>query len=150
MSNEDIEAIVKKLKIKNFRGVYSKDMLPNKINDNELVVLNIENFMDGGGTHWTSFYSDSKSKDIEYFGSFGIIMPDIVKKYLLTANKGLVYNSTKLQSDNSFLCGWYCIYFLNEKNKGRSFFDILMDFDQKASSYNENKITIFANEIMSR
>ena len=49
LSNFDIENILKG--ITNFRGVHSKDMLPKRIGEDESVVINIQDYLDGGGTH---------------------------------------------------------------------------------------------------
>ena len=50
LSNFDIEDILKG--ITNFRGVYIKDMLPNRTGEDESVVINTQDYLDGGGTHW--------------------------------------------------------------------------------------------------
>ena len=50
LSNFDIENILKG--ITNFRGVYSKHMLPNRIGEDESVVIITHDYLDGGGTHW--------------------------------------------------------------------------------------------------
>ena len=109
LSNVEIENIMKDRKISNFRGVYSKDLLPKKMHKNESIILNIQDFLDGGGTHWVAIYNDIKGKDVEYFDSFGIYPSDIVVKYMKTAGKGIVYSSNQIQGIDSVMCGYYCI-----------------------------------------
>ena len=44
------------------------------------------------------------------------------------------YNSLKIQDDLSVMCGWYCIYYIKERNKGKSMYDVLhsnFGFDEK-------------------
>ena len=149
LSNFDIEKIVKKLKIKKFRGVFSKDMLPAQMKGNESVIINIQDYLDGGGTHWVCVYNNPDNPDCIYFDSFGMRPSDVVIKYMKTAGKGIVYNSGHIQNMNSIMCGYWCIYVINELlYKGRSFIDILMDFDFNGSNANERMIRDFAREIV--
>ena len=148
LSNFDIEKICKKLKINNFRGVFSKDMLPLIMKGYESVVINIQDYLDGGGTHWVCVYNSPHNKDVLYFDSFGMKPSDVVIKYMKTAGKGVVYNSGHIQNMNSIMCGYWCIYVINELYNGRSFIDILMDFDFNGSKENEKVIRKFARKII--
>ena len=40
LTNHELEEKVKELNIKNFRGVFMRDTLPNKINNNEVGIVN--------------------------------------------------------------------------------------------------------------
>ena len=57
LSNFDIEKIVKEIKINHFRGVFSKDMLPTHMKANESVIINLQDYLDGGGYHWVCTYN---------------------------------------------------------------------------------------------
>ena len=74
--NFDIEDILKG--ITNFCSVYSKDMLPNRIGEDESVVINTQDYLDGGGTHWVCVVNQLDSSDAEYFDSFGVQPSDVV------------------------------------------------------------------------
>ena len=63
LSNFDIEDILKG--ITNFRGVYSKDMLPNRIGEDESIGINTQDYLDGGGTHWVCVVNQLDSSDAE-------------------------------------------------------------------------------------
>ena len=76
LSNFDIENILKG--ITNFRGVYSKDMLPKRIGEDKSVVINTQDYLDGGGTHRVCVVNQPDSNDAEYFDSFGVHPSDIV------------------------------------------------------------------------
>ncbi len=52
LSTTDIETIMTRQHILNFRGVFSKDMLPGALKNNECCVINIQNYFAGNGTHW--------------------------------------------------------------------------------------------------
>lgn len=132
MTNFDIDKALKG--IPNFRGTYSKDMLPRPKSKHDSVVVNLEDFADGNGTHWTCIYGN------EYFDSFGLLPPDIVQKWMKTKHSEIFYNSTKLQMDDSVLCGLYCIHYIQERNKGRHALDVLLDFTQHPSEYNEDLV----------
>ena len=64
LSNFDIENILKG--ITNFCGVYNKDMLPKWIGEDESVVINTQDYLDGGGTYWVCVVHQSGSNDAEY------------------------------------------------------------------------------------
>jgi len=122
-------------------------MLPKKINKDESCVINIQNYFDGNGSHWVSIFNDENHDDVQYFDSFGLKPSDVVLDYMKTANKGIVYNSSQIQHIDSILCGYYCIYFIIERNRGRSMRDVLLDFRQNPSIVNEWMISKFAKTV---
>ena len=72
LTNYDIVKIVKELKIKDFGGVFMRDTLPSKMNDEECGILNLD-VSKNSGTHWLCYY---KNKDKSYyFDSFGLDPP---------------------------------------------------------------------------
>jgi len=128
LNNHQIEKIMKG--VPNFRGVYSKDTLPDKPNNKESFIVNLQNFFDGEGTHWVAIY---KNKNYEYFDSFGLPPPEEIITYC----KGDVeYNSIQIQKMNTDLCGYYCIYYIRNRVMGRKPIDILFDFTTKPSEVN--------------
>lgn len=117
--------------IPHFRGTFSKDQLPQPQTKQDCMVINLEDFADGNGSHWTCVFGN------EYFDSFGLPPPDVVRDWMLKKNKQVLYNSSKLQKDESVLCGLFCIYFIKERFAGRSAVDVLLDFTQHPSQWNE-------------
>ena len=85
LSNIDLLHWVKQLGIKYFRGIYSRDNLPEKINRLERGIINLDNSI-AGGTHWVCYRNVDK-QICEYFDSFGLIMPNEIKNYLHTSGK---------------------------------------------------------------
>ena len=126
LSNFDIEDILKG--ITNFRGVYSKDMLPNRIGEDESVVINTQDHLDGGGTHWVCVVNQLDSSEEEYFDSFGVHPSDVLVDYMKTSGKGLLYSDNLIQDVDSIMCGSYVCYFIMERAKGWPMRDILLDF----------------------
>ena len=123
LTNLEIDKIMKKCK--NYRGTFSKDMLPNIMNKHESCIVNLQDYFAGSGTHWVCVYN---SDNVEYFDSFGLVPPNEVVKYMRTANKNIVYNDAQLQNINSILCGYYCLYYIMQRNNGRAANEVLLDF----------------------
>ena len=100
---------VRELKIPHFRGVYMKDQLPDKIQKNESMIVNLDS-SEGPGTHWVCFFK--KDKVINYFDSFGVKPPIELIKYF---EKNLVhYNVDKNQNFDQVICGHLCLEFLSK------------------------------------
>ena len=58
-------------------------------------------------------------KNVEFFDSYGILYPEIIE-FCERLDIFCIYNNKKLQSDNSYLCGQYCLLKINSfplKNK---------------------------------
>lgn len=127
----------------NCRRTFSKDTLPQMPKNDESLIVNLQDYFDGGGTHWVAIYNDPNKKDVEYFDSFGMRPPDIVYQYMLKTGKGNVYNSSMLQDIKSILCGYYCVYFIIERSQGRPIQSIMLDFSQTPSSGNERIVGSF-------
>ena len=82
LSNFDLMDWVKKLGIKHFRGVYSRDGLPRKISK-ECGIINLDDIQ-GPGTHWVCYRN--LTSVVEYFDPFCLIMPNEAMKYFNTAS----------------------------------------------------------------
>ena len=85
LSNIDLLQWVTQLGIKYFRGIYSRDNLPNKIHKLETGIINLDDSM-GGGSHWICYRNVDKQY-CEYFDPFGLTMLNEIKNYLKTAGK---------------------------------------------------------------
>ena len=123
LSNFDLINWIKKLKIKHFRGIFSRDTLPNQINETEVGIVNLDSHI-GPGTHWV-VYRNVDKQICEYFDSFGLIMPPEVQKYLQTNNDKIIYSTDEIQERDSVLCGYWILYYLLERQKGKSILDII-------------------------
>ena len=55
LSNIQIDKIMKK--VNNYVGTFSKDMLPKKIDKNASLIVNLQDYFAGGGTHWIAIYN---------------------------------------------------------------------------------------------
>ena len=52
----------------------------------------------------------------------------------------LLHQNNQIQNINTTTCGYFCLYFLNEMNKGKSYYDLLKVFDVHDTLKNEKKI----------
>ena len=83
-----------------FNGVYCRNNLPKKIKDGAYVI----NFDEYAyvGTHL----------EIVYFDVFGAEqIPDKIKEFV--GNKNIKANIFRVQANNSVMCGYFCIGFIN-------------------------------------
>lgn len=120
---------VKKLGINNFSNFFNHDTLPPKIKK-ECGIVNLDDNQ-GPGTHWIC-YRNLENDFVEYFDPFGLIMPHEVYHYLITSRKKLIYSQDELQNRDSVLCGYWCLYYLNLRQKGKSLLDVIhnQNFDE--------------------
>lgn len=114
----DIIQWVKHLKIQYFRGVFSRDDLPRMLHKNECGIINLDSQI-GPGTHWVCYRNIGKYT--EFFDPFGLPLAEEIHKYLSTSGKKIIYSNDEIQERDSVLCGYWCLYFLNERQKGISF-----------------------------
>ena len=117
----------KTLGIKYFRDIFSRDASPKKIGKWSEVV-NLDDIQ-GSGTH-NGFVIENLENDlVEYFDPFGLIMPLDIYHYLISSWRKYNYSQDEIQNRDSVLCGYWCLYYLNEINKGKSILDVIHDQD---------------------
>lgn len=121
LSNVDLEEAAKKYNIP-LAGVYSKDLLPHKLQKGFGYIINLENSVDsqGGqlpGTHWCAIYCSTNMG--LYFDPFGFPPPIQVENSLKNTYPSRPYymNATEIQSIRTSVCGYYCIYFIWYMNR---------------------------------
>ena len=73
---------------------------------------------------------------VEYFDPFRLIMPYEIREYLLTCGKKN-YSQDEIQNRETVLCGYWCLYYLNERQKGQSILDVIHNegFDEDNSNF---------------
>ena len=113
-----------------FNGVYSGDNLPKTIKYGAYVI-NLYEYADVG-THWIALYV--KNNEVIYFDSFGVEhVPKEIKRFI--GHKNTKANIFRTQADNSIMCGYFCIGFIDFMFAGRS----LIDFTSLFSPYDFRK-----------
>ena len=87
------------------------------------------------GSHWVATYV--KDNVINYFDSFGLPPFQEIVDHARKKNLTLLHQNNQIQNINTTTCGYFCLYFLNEMNKGKTYFDILKVFDIHNTMKNE-------------
>ena len=91
-----------------FNGAYSRNNLPKKIKDG-VYIINLHEY-EGVRTHWIASFCNRS--EIVYFDSFGVEHPpEEIKEFV--ENKNIIVNIFRVQANNSVMCGYVCIGFLN-------------------------------------
>ena len=134
LSNFDLEGWIDKLGIKHFRSIFSRNALPESIHKKGCGIINLDD-IEGQGTHWVCYRNLEKNL-VEYFDPFGLIMPYEIHNYLLTSGKK-IYSQDEIQNRETVLCGYWCLYYLNERQKGKSILDVIHNkgFDEDNSDF---------------
>ena len=98
-----------------FNGVYSRNNLPKQIKDGAYLI-NLDKHKDTG-THWVTLFC--KKNEIVYFDSFIVEhIPEEIKKF--TGNRNIKANIYRVQENNSVMCGYFCIGFIDFMLAGKT------------------------------
>ena len=102
-----------------------------------LFIYNLEpSYM--SGSHWVATYV--KNGIINYFDSFGMPPFQEIVNHAKRKNMTLVHQSDQIQNLMTTTCGYFCLYFLNEMSKGRSYYDSMKVFNIHNTMKNEKYI----------
>lgn len=119
LSNFQLIEAAKKLKIKQFRGVYVRDQLPNKAKVSECGILNTGD-SSTNGFHWMCWHKSGSKKIC--FDSYALPPPVELVKYMKSP---VYYNSERLQYGDTVFCGHLCLYVLKKLDEGEDFQEII-------------------------
>ena len=158
LSNFDIDALVKKMNIPNFRGSFFKDNLKN-LEAECSYIINLHSMYDKNGnintgSHWCCLVTDDMNRVI-YFDPYGEGPPEGIKQVAKLNDYKIGHSTKNIQSLMSNLCGFFClafIYFLTvyKKRTGNIitdsglFIDLFEDLDKVDDIYkNEFIVSLF-------
>ena len=118
-----------------FIGVYSRNRLPKKIKDGAYVI-NLDGYEDVG-THWIALFCNKN--EIVYFDSFGVEhVPEEIKEFI--GNKNIITNIFQVQTNNSVMCGYFCIGFIDFMRAGKNLTDFTNLFSPNDFEKNDDII----------
>ena len=145
LSNHDLLKWCRHLKIPIDKGgVLSRDQTAPHNHKMALFIFNLEpSYM--SGSHWVATYV--KNGKINYFDSFGLPPFQEIVNHAKKKNLTLIHQNNQIQALNTTTCGYFCLYFLNEMNKGSSYFDLLQVFDVHDTTKNERLIERYFEKI---
>ena len=96
---------------KRFNSVYSRNNLPKLKNGTYAIILDHSK---NTGTHWVVIFV--KEDTVIYFDSFGVeyIPQEIMEKieHSFLGNKNIKTSIFRIQDNNSTMCGYFCILFI--------------------------------------
>ena len=116
-----------------FNGVFSRDNLPKKRKDGACVI-NFDKYVDAGG-HWIALFC--KKSEIVYYDTFGVEhVPEEIKEFV--GNKNIIANNFRVQANNSVICGYFCIRFIDFMLASKK----LTDFTSMFSPYDFKRMSI--------
>ena len=100
-----------------FNGIYSRDNLSNRIKDIR---------------YWFALFC--LRNEVIYFGSFDAEhIPEEIKQFI--GNRNISANIFRVQANNSIMCGYFCIGFIDFMLAGKT----LIDYTALFSPYDFNK-----------
>ena len=113
-----------------FNGVFSRNNLPLKIKDGAYLI-NLDEYIDVG-THWIALFCNKN--EVVYFDSFGVEhVPKEIKGFV--ENKNIKGNIFRVQANDSVMCGYFCIGFIDFMLAGKK----LTDFTNMFSPHDFEK-----------
>jgi hypothetical protein len=121
MSNVEILKHAKQLELPNFRYIMRNEFGKEMPQNIECGIVNLDDKYNPG-THHCAWFKNGDNKI--YFDSFGIQPPKEIIRYLKSS---ILYNTYQIQQYNETNCSEWCLYVLNELNKGRDFISIILD-----------------------
>ena len=106
-----------------FNGVFSRDNLPKTIKIGAYVI-NFDEYADVY-THWIALFFNKN--EIVYFDSFGAKhVSEEIKEF--TRNENIKPNIFRVQANNSIMCGYFCIRFIDFMLAGKKLNDFISLF----------------------
>ena len=126
-----------------FNGVYSRNNLPKRRKDGAYV-KNLDEYADVG-THWIALFCNRS--EIVYFNSFGVEhVPEEIKEFI--GNKNIKANIFWVQANDSVMCGYFCIGFIDFMLAGKKLTDFTSMFSPYDFKKNDNIIlSYFKDEL---
>ena len=136
MSNHDLIGWCKYLNIP-INDVLSRDERVPHNHSQALFIYNLEpSYM--SGSHWVATYV--KDNIVNYFDSFGMPPFQELVNHAKRNNLTLLHQNNQIQNISTTTCGYFCLFFMNEMNKGNSYYDLLKVFDIHDTMKNETFI----------
>ena len=123
LTDGELKDLVKYYKIKNYRGAFIDDRMPEKLL-NGFYIINLN-----GHSHWTCLLKDGAS--CYYFDSYGFPASAEVEELV---GGDYIHSDVQVQAEASTSCGYFCIAFMRSmgkaKNKKLASGDFLQLFDK--------------------
>jgi len=120
MSNYEVISKANKLELPNFRYFMRDELCKAICKKQECGVVNLSTSKQQGSHHTCYWVADNKKY---YFNSFGVVPP---KELVIYLKSPIMYSIYQIQQYKDTNCSEWCLYMLNELNKGKDFIDIII------------------------
>lgn len=129
---------------KHFLGVFAYDRKPKIKFYPSSLILNNQNHNEPG-QHWIALFFLNKN-ECEFFDSLAnnpcyYKIQDYIKKY----SNSVTYLTNPLQHQDSYYCGYYCIYFIQLRSRNFSLIEISQLLKTNSKKENDKKIKNILN-----
>ena len=101
-----------------FNGVFSRNNLPLKIKDGAYII-NLDEYADVGRHCIALFCNRNKIVSLDSFGVEHV--PEEIKEFI--EKKNITANIFRVQTNNSAMCGYFCLGFMNFMLAGKKLTD---------------------------
>lgn len=97
------------------------------------------------GTHWTVCHFPARGPP-EFFDSLGNRPQDYHRRFEEVLGSTYLYTPDAIQPADSDTCGAYCIHFVRQRYRSRTFQEILNEFSTVDLKTNDRKVKNFIRE----
>lgn len=130
-----------------YTAVCAKDQLVDIKKKSFAVICNNQKSTESG-MHWTGFFKTDGSNVVEFFDSFAMPLEFYGSEFVEFCSKfsGKVRISTnQFQSNESDYCGNYCLYFLIQRSRCKTFDNVISKFSTINFLQNDQIVKEFVN-----
>jgi len=131
-----------------FLGVFPRDLVPPTCSRFPCCYVSNTDPSNKAGSHWVAFFFVSFDH-CEFFDSFAM-PPSIYGFHFQSPSVNLVVSKHQLQSNNSNVCGQFCIYFLYSRSIGHPFSRIIRSMCKDNLSLNDTYVSLFLKKLTSK
>ena len=124
---------------KNVLGVYAADRLPRNVPSYPYGLIANTDIHTKPGKHWCAIFNDGQGH-AQFFDSYGRsprLNSDYFERWIRVNAKTVTINKAQIQSDDSRLCGLYCIFVLRQMIMRITMDDIVNSFDIRNTRAND-------------
>ena len=130
-----------------FQEIAYVNTIPLKKKKDRAYIINLDEYANVA-SHWIALFC--KKNEIVYFHSFGVeYIPEEIKEFIeeFPGNKNIKTNIFRVQEDNSIMCGYFCIRFIDFMLAGKKLTDYTNLFSPHYLKKNDTIIlSYFKNE----
>jgi len=138
-----------KLLNQTFLGVFAADQLTFNPSKRPSCLIANTDPANLPGQHWVAIYFDAHD-NVEYFDSYGRHPSSAFASFMKKNAKRMHVYEKRLQSNDTFVCGMYCVYFLyyrvrGIKNMFSRFWQNFIDNDRRICGFMYRKFRVRHN-----